>query len=56
MSNLPEISAYESDEMKPTSGEEQNPLNEENEANLQSRTIAQTKYTNGGDALQERTK
>jgi hypothetical protein len=55
MGSPPAMSAYESDETKPTSGDEQNPFNEENEAHLQSRTIAQSMYTNGGDALQERT-
>jgi hypothetical protein len=34
MSILPGMSAYESDETKPTKGDEQNPLNEENEAHV----------------------
>jgi len=47
MSSLPGISAYERDE--------QNPLKEEKEAYSRSSMIAASKYTNGGDALQERT-
>jgi hypothetical protein len=45
MSSLPGMSAYESDEMPPTYGDEQNPLNQENEAHSQSRKIAQSNHT-----------
>jgi len=48
ISSLPAMSAYESDE--------RSPLTEEKETHLRSRTLALSKYIDGGDAFHERTK
>jgi hypothetical protein len=45
MSDLPAMSAYESDE--------RSPLKEENETHLMSRTISLSMYVHGGDAFHD---